>query len=74
MQHMPRTGPRRPIVGVRMSDTGIEALDAIAAETATKRSDVIRALLAEALQAPAVVRAAKRRLREHGPDVNAKRR
>lgn len=45
-----------------MSDAGIERLDKLAAETGTRRSDVIRALLAEALASNAVVRAATKRL------------
>jgi hypothetical protein len=46
-----------------MSDAGIEALDKLAEETGTKRSDVVRALLAEALASAAVLRAVKKRLR-----------
>lgn len=47
----PRTSPRRPIVGVRISDAGITAIDKLAADEAVTRSEMIRRLLSEALTA-----------------------
>lgn len=43
---MPRPGPARPVVVVRISQAGIDKLDQIAAETGTTRSTVIREALA----------------------------
>ena len=39
---MPRPGPRRDLVCVRMSDAQIAALDELAAEDDTDRSDIVR--------------------------------
>lgn len=40
---MPRTGPRRPLVAVRLDQADVDALDALAADAQVGRSDVIRA-------------------------------
>lgn len=42
---MPRPGPRRPLVNVRLSDDGVAFLDAEAERLGVTRSDVIRAAL-----------------------------
>jgi hypothetical protein len=47
----PREGPRRPIVGVRISEAGITAIDALAETEQIGRSEMIRRLLSEALAA-----------------------
>lgn len=47
----PRPGPRRPIVGIRISDAGIQAIDALAKAENVNRSEMIRRLLSEALTA-----------------------
>ncbi len=39
---MPRPGPRRPILGIRLDPDIIAGLDAIATATGTTRSDVAR--------------------------------
>jgi len=61
---MPRPGDRRPVIGVRLSEAGIEQLDKLGEDTDRGRSDVIRILLSEALKSAAVVRAARKRLME----------
>jgi metal-responsive CopG/Arc/MetJ family transcriptional regulator len=53
---MPRPGPRRPLVAIRMSDEGIAYVDQLAEEAGVNRSEMIRTLLKEAIAA----RAAKR--------------
>lgn len=45
---MPRPGPRRPILGIRVSDAGIEAIDKRAEEAGVKRSEMARWMLAYA--------------------------
>lgn len=45
----PRKGPRRPIVGVRISEQGIAAIDTLAESEGVGRSEMIRRLLSEAL-------------------------
>lgn len=46
---MPRPGPRRPLVALRISTQGIEHIDQRAAEeTAGSRSEMIRRMLAYA--------------------------
>jgi metal-responsive CopG/Arc/MetJ family transcriptional regulator len=47
----PRQTPRRPIVGVRISEAGIQAIDAFALSEQVGRSEMIRRLLAEAITA-----------------------
>jgi Arc/MetJ-type ribon-helix-helix transcriptional regulator len=39
---MPRPGPRRPIVCVRLSDQQIAAIDQLADEAGVNRSEIIR--------------------------------
>jgi metal-responsive CopG/Arc/MetJ family transcriptional regulator len=48
---MPRPGPRRPLVAVRLSTTGLAVIDAMAEQEGVNRSEMIRTLLAEAVQA-----------------------
>lgn len=49
---MPRPGPRRPLVGVRLSDEGRKYIEQLAAvETDGNLSEMIRKLLAEAVAA-----------------------
>lgn len=45
----PRKGPRRPIVGVRISEGGIAAIDQLAKAEGVTRSEMIRRLLSESL-------------------------
>lgn len=45
----PRKGPRRSIVGVRISEAGITAIDTLAESEGVVRSEMIRTLLREAL-------------------------
>lgn len=45
---MPRPGPRRPLVAVRLSTSGIEYIDKRAAEEGVNRSEMIRRMLAYA--------------------------
>jgi metal-responsive CopG/Arc/MetJ family transcriptional regulator len=52
---MPRPGPRRPLVAVRLSEQGIAEVDRLAQAQGVNRSEMIRRLLAEAL----AVRAAR---------------
>lgn len=47
---MPRPGPRRPLVAVRLSDEEIAAVDAIAEARGVTRSDVIRDAVRDAIQ------------------------
>ena len=54
---MPRTGPRRPLVAIKLSEAGIARIDARAADRAKaegrpkpNRSDEIRVMLAYAEQ------------------------
>ena len=46
---MPRTGPRRVIVGVRLKAEAIEYIDTLAQAEKVNRSEMIRRLLAEAV-------------------------
>jgi len=48
---MPRPGPRRPIVAVRLSEQGIAAVDKLAETEGVNRSEMIRRLLSEAVAA-----------------------
>lgn len=48
---MPRPGPRRPIVAVRLSEAGIQQVDALAEAEGVNRSEMIRLLLTEAVAA-----------------------
>lgn len=43
---MPRPGPRRKGIGIRISDAGIEAIDKRAEEDNVTRSEMARRLLA----------------------------
>jgi hypothetical protein len=45
---MPRPGPRRPTVLVRMSQAAIDAIDKLAAEREITRSEMVRLMLAYA--------------------------
>lgn len=45
---MPRPGPRRPLVALRMSDEGVAHVDKLAAAAAVTRSEMIRRMLAYA--------------------------
>lgn len=46
---MPRSGPRRPLVAVRLSAEGIAYIDKLAKSEGVNRSEMIRILLAEAV-------------------------
>lgn len=46
---MPRTGPRRPYVPVRLDPEQLERIDALAAEHDLNRSEVVRKLIDWAL-------------------------
>lgn len=49
---MPRPGPRRPLVAIRLSTEGLEFIDQLAArETDGNRSEMVRRLLLEAVTA-----------------------
>jgi metal-responsive CopG/Arc/MetJ family transcriptional regulator len=48
---MPRPGPRRPLVNVRLTEEGIAYIDQLAATEGVNRSEMIRTLLAEAVTA-----------------------
>jgi predicted transcriptional regulator len=50
---MPRPGPRRPLVAVRLSQADIDALDRIAAEEDVTRSVLIRKAVVDMLVARA---------------------
>jgi len=43
---MPRPGPRRPLVAIRLSDEGIAHVDKLAEEQGVNRSEMIRRMLA----------------------------
>jgi hypothetical protein len=45
---MPRPGPRRPLVALRLSDQGIKWLDQRAEDEQVNRSEVVRLALAYA--------------------------
>lgn len=45
---MPRPGPRRPLVAIRLSEAGIEHIDKRAEEAQVSRSEMIRRMLAYA--------------------------
>lgn len=48
---MPRSGPRRVIVGVRLKADAIAYIDTLAEAQGVNRSEMIRLLLAEAVAA-----------------------
>jgi hypothetical protein len=49
---MPRPGPRRPLVGVRLNAEGLAYIDLLAEqETDGNRSEMVRILLGEAVTA-----------------------
>jgi len=48
---MPRPGPRRPLVAIRLSAEGIAHIDGLAAKAGVTRSEMIRTLLTEAVAA-----------------------
>lgn len=48
---MPRTGPRRVIVGVRLKAEAIAYIDELAKAEKVNRSEMVRRLLAEAVAA-----------------------
>ena len=48
---MPRPGPRRPLVALRISTEGLAYIDQLAAGEGINRSEMIRRLLAEAVAA-----------------------
>lgn len=50
---MPRPGPRRPVIPVRLAQDGIEWLATEAKRLGVSRSDVIRAALAHYATLPA---------------------
>jgi len=43
---MPRPGPRRPLVAIRLSDEGIAHVDKLAEEQGVNRSEMIRRMVA----------------------------
>lgn len=45
---MPRPGPRRPLIAIRISDEGREHIDKMAKEAGVNRSEMIRRMLAYA--------------------------
>ena len=45
---MPRPGPRRPLVALRLSEQGIERIDQRAKAAGVSRSEMMRALMAYA--------------------------
>lgn len=47
---MPRPGPRRPLVAVRISDEGIAEIDELAGARGVKRSEQIRLMIAYAAE------------------------
>lgn len=54
---------KRTMIAVRVADTGLEQVDALATETDSTRSDVIRAFLAEGLSKPAIKEAVRAKLK-----------
>jgi hypothetical protein len=42
---MPRPGPRRPLVAIKLAQDGIDWIDQRAAEQGTNRSEMIRLML-----------------------------
>jgi metal-responsive CopG/Arc/MetJ family transcriptional regulator len=50
---MPRPGPRRPLVALRLSEGDLEVVDRIAEAEGVSRSEMIRRLLDEAIKARA---------------------
>jgi hypothetical protein len=48
---MPRPGPRRAIVGIRLKPEAITYIDTLAQQAGVTRSDMIRTLISEALAA-----------------------
>ena len=51
MHMSPRPGPRRPSVTIRLTESGRQLIDAMAKLEEVTRSEMIRALLAEAVKA-----------------------
>jgi hypothetical protein len=47
---MPRPGPRRPLVALKLSEEGIAWIDTLAAERGMNRSEALRLCLAYAQQ------------------------
>ncbi len=47
---MPRPGPRRPLVAIRLSDEGIAHIDQRAEKQGVNRSEMVRRMLAYAAQ------------------------
>lgn len=47
---MPRPGPRRPMIAFRLSDEGVSAVDAVAADRGITRSEAIRLMIGYALR------------------------
>lgn len=45
---MPRPGPRRPLVALRLAASGLQAIDQCAAEAGVTRSEMMRRMLAYA--------------------------
>jgi Ribbon-helix-helix protein, copG family len=43
---VPRPGPRRPLIAVRLSDNGIQHIDYLAEARGVTRSEMIRIMLA----------------------------
>ncbi len=47
---MPRTGPRQPLVALKLSEARRDHIDALAAQRGVNRSEMIRTMLAYAVQ------------------------
>lgn len=58
---MPRPGPRRPALALRVSQEGMDALDALAEKAGASRSEMGRRLLSAAIKDPAIRRSVTRR-------------
>jgi metal-responsive CopG/Arc/MetJ family transcriptional regulator len=48
---MPRTGPRRPLVALKLGDEWIAVIDRLGEQEGVNRSEMIRRLLGEAIAA-----------------------
>jgi metal-responsive CopG/Arc/MetJ family transcriptional regulator len=46
---MPRPGPRRPLVAIRLSENGIDNIDYLAQARGVTRSEMIRTMLTYAI-------------------------
>jgi metal-responsive CopG/Arc/MetJ family transcriptional regulator len=46
---MPRPGPRRPLVALRLGEEDLAEVDKLAAQSGVNRSEMIRRLIAEAI-------------------------